>query len=102
MVKKMTKLSLLFSLMILLTGCTGLLLSPVPGLFYTEVDAPSGRLQAHLEPIAHGKVGKSSCESFLGLIAVGNCSIASAMDNGQISKMESEVIKMKIKVFLKN
>ena len=72
----------------LLTGCGALVApSPLLGLIYTDIDAPYTRLQTHLEDAQHMKIGTTYCESYLGLIAVGDCSMKTAMDNGNITKV---------------
>jgi hypothetical protein len=74
--------------MSLLTGCAALMVpSPLLGIIYTDIDAPYARLQTYLEDARHMRVGTTECESFLGLIAVGDCSIKTAMDNGGITRI---------------
>ncbi len=67
---------------VLLLGCA----SPTPiGVFYTEVTLPAvatSNAQAT-------KTGVSECTSILGLVSVGDASIAAATRNGGITKIHS-------------
>ena len=69
----------------LLAGCAAMAVAPVTGFLYTDVNAPM---------IATGssgptKVGEAFCESYLGLIAVGDASIDAAMRAGGITQVHS-------------
>lgn len=66
------------------TGCAGMG-SPIPGGLYADVKTPR---DAETGPGAT-KVGIATCESILGWIAVGDCSIATAKQNGQINTIQS-------------
>lgn len=67
-----------------LSGCYAGLGSPVPGLIYADVKVGT-------EATSNGpgvKRGQARCESFLGLIGVGDCSIAAAKADGGISRIQ--------------
>lgn len=63
------------------SGCGAVAMSPVPGLLYTDVSAP---LTATGEPTGT-RTGTSECQSILGLVAQGDCSIAAAAEQGGIT-----------------
>jgi len=67
----------------LLTGCAAMAVSPVTGMWYTDVKAP---LTATANP-GYSKTGTAKCTSILGLIATGDASIEAAMKNGGITKV---------------
>lgn len=74
--------ALALALAALLGGCASAY-EPVNGIWYSDVQGP---LQA-----THGakalKEGTSKCESFLGVVALGDASIETAMKNGGITRL---------------
>jgi hypothetical protein len=71
---------------VVVSGCATVL-SPVPGLIFTDVKVPSNRLQAPLDSATYSKVGTASCSSILGIIATGDASVDAATKNGGITKI---------------
>jgi len=72
----------LATIMFLLAGCA----SPMPvGLLFTDVKLPVA--SAENAPVSSPKVGVAECQTFLGLIASGDASIAAAKRNGNITKI---------------
>ena len=78
------KLILISFAALILSGCA--YNSPVPGVIFTYTTFPSGD-KVKLDSETAGKQGKSSCRSFFGLVALGDCSIKSAMKDGGITKI---------------
>jgi uncharacterized protein YcfL len=69
---------------LLLSGCA---IRPTQALIYSDATAP---LQATNVSAEATKTGESDeCTNILGLIATGDCSIASAKKNGNISAVSS-------------
>jgi TRL-like protein family len=77
-------LSLVFALM--LSGCYTAPVMPPQGLVYTETTAPLdiGADETNLDNLEQGS---ASHISILGLIAVGDCSVAEAARNGNLKKV---------------
>ena len=67
---------------LLLSGCA-VAASPVIGVVYTDVQAP---LDATANA-ASAKTGEATCESILGIIATGDCSIATAAQSAGITRI---------------
>jgi len=83
--KKLAKLCVGAALAFTLAGCGGAIgITPVTGMYYTDVKGTYGGVTP-LE--GYSKVGKASCQSILGIIATGDCSIKKAMENGGITKI---------------
>ena len=78
------KLFLISFAALILSGCA--YNSPVPGVLFTNTTFPSGD-KVRLDSETAGKQGKSSCRSFFGLVALGDCSIKSAMKDGGIHQI---------------
>ena len=78
------KLFLISFAALILSGCA--YNSPVPGFIFTGTTFPSGD-KVRLDSETAGKQGKSTCRSFLALVAYGDCSIKSAMKDGGITKI---------------
>ena len=80
--KQLIALASLIALTAFFSGCA----TPFPvGLAFTDVDFP---VLATDNPITEDtKKGVSTCESFLGLIAVGDASIEEAAEQGGITKI---------------
>ncbi len=70
-----------------LTGCAGLGQVPVPGFLYSEYKAPAYDVTTETTATGVSKVGKATCESILGLIALGDCSIEAGKKAGGITKV---------------
>lgn len=75
-------LAVVVVLAIFLGGCA-YSISPVTGMLFTSVKAPL----AVTEGTEASQVGKASCYSLFGLIAVGDASIETAAKNGNITKI---------------
>lgn len=71
--------------LIALSGCYAGAGSPVPGLLYADVKTPKEATSV----TASAKSGVATCESILGLIGLGDCSIATAKQNGGITQIQS-------------
>lgn len=83
MSKRMIGLVVSVLLIALLAGCAAYSISPVTGIAYTEVKAPMTATSAEKGT----KVGTAMIQSILGLVAVGDASIETAMKNGGITKV---------------
>ena len=80
------QLVILFFVAIFSSGCVS---SPVQGVLYSDIKHSGLGTVSIKEEIKSTKEGKASCKGFLGLFAVGNCTIEEAKQNGQISKIGS-------------
>ena len=67
----------------LLTGCAS---SYPVGWGYTELKLPTAATSN--STVAKEKVGISTCNSYLGIVAIGDASIEAAMKNGGITKVQ--------------
>ncbi|MBA2480315.1 MAG: hypothetical protein H0V44_06615 [Planctomycetes bacterium] len=67
---------------VLSTGCAAAR-SPVTGAWYTQIKANDSVTTNS----ASSKVGRSTANSYVGLVALGDCSIATAAANGGITKV---------------
>lgn len=65
----------------------------VPGLLYANTVTPEVGTSVTSNP-AGRKVGHSSCESYLGLIASGDCSVEAAAAQGKITRIHSVARKV--------
>lgn len=76
----MLKITLLVALTfpLLLAGC---------GLIYTNIKTPLPSLSVETTTENKVRLGNSSCQSYLWLVAVGDCSIEAAMNSGNIRKV---------------
>ena len=63
-------------------GCA-MVVAPVNGGIYTDLKVPG----TATSNIGFAKVGTGECTSILGLLAIGDCSISTAMKNGNITKI---------------
>lgn len=68
----------------LLSGCAGIVQSPVAGGIYTEVKAP---LSSAGTAAGSSKVGRAMAKTILGWVASGDASIETAMKNGGIRRI---------------
>jgi tellurite resistance protein len=73
------------SLLILsfMTGCAAYAVAPVTGVLYSDVKSGMAATSADNS----SKVGTATAQSILGLVAVGDASIETAMKNGNITKV---------------
>lgn len=78
----------LLGLMLSATGCSyySAPVMPPGGLFYTNIQAPVDT-DVQSNPVG-AKVGSSSSSSILGLFAFGDASLASAVQNGGLTKVD--------------
>lgn len=87
----MNKLILLcaFLLCLGLSGCglAGVNQAPAPGLLYSEYKAAAYDLTTETSASAAVKMGRATCKSILGLVALGDCSIEAAKKAGGISRV---------------
>jgi len=75
--------ALLLALVISVSGCGAYAMSPVTGFLYSDLTGPS---TATANAVGQ-RMGEASCQSILGLIAQGDCSIATAARNGGITRI---------------
>ena len=71
---------------ILSLAALSMLSAPVlaAGALYSDTVEPSVLAQ---QPIRSCRVGKATCDNYLGLIQLGDCSYEAAMKNGKISQV---------------
>lgn len=63
-----------------IAGCA----APSPtGALYTGIKAPVGG-----DSVKYSKEGRSTCKSFLGLVAIGDCSVEAAAKAGSITNVK--------------
>lgn len=74
-----------------LSGCYAGVASPVPGFLFAKVKAA----QTGSASTGASKMGKATCESILGLIATGDCSIEAAKANGGLSTVQYSDVEVK-------
>ena len=80
--KKLIASASLIAFTVFFTGCA----TPFPiGAAFTDVELPI--MATSIPSSSSTKKGTSSCESFLGLIAVGEASIQEAAEEGGITKI---------------
>lgn len=53
----------------------------ISGFIFKEATQP-GQTSTHAQPV---KIGTATCTSYFGIVALGDCSINTAMKNGKIS-----------------
>ena len=72
-----------------LSGCglAGAGQGPVPGFLYSEYKAPAYDLTTETSAPAAVKMGRATCKSILGLVAIGDCSLEAAKKAGGISRV---------------
>lgn len=80
--RKLVILMLLLSSLFIFAGCAGL---GMYGGIYTDIKGPV--TTTNLEK--GSKTGEASCLNVLGIVATGDCSIATAAKNGQITKIKT-------------
>lgn len=79
----MKKNQVLLSIVVLMVG--SLFFSC--GILYTNLKTPMPHVAAQTNDTPFSKVGAASCTSYLGLVALGDCSTNAAMENGGITKI---------------
>ena len=75
---------IILSFLILLNGCYAGIGAPVPGLLYSKTTTS----KLGIGDASDSKEGVSECESIMGLISTGDCSIEAAKKEGHISKIQ--------------
>lgn len=92
--RQILSVSLLLFVATLLSGCAGVSggafggATPVSGWAFTGVTVPSQRLHAPLDTeVTPKRVGKASAYNVLGLVGVGDASVKTAMEDGNITKI---------------
>ncbi len=63
---------------VLMSGC---------GIIYTDIKTPMPTLNLQANAESQTEVGKASCASYVWVVGIGDCSTATAMKNGGISKI---------------
>ena len=63
---------------VLMSGC---------GIIYTDIKTPMPTLNLQANADSQTEVGKASCTSYVWVVGIGDCSTATAMKNGGISKI---------------
>lgn len=81
--KKAISLLALSACASLFSGCA-MGVSPVTGVIFTEVSGPLTATTG-----AAARTGTASCQSFLGAVALGDCSVDAAKKNGGITTVAS-------------
>ncbi|HPI92205.1 MAG TPA: TRL-like family protein [Deltaproteobacteria bacterium] len=72
------KLILIVMLSLSLSGCA---------LLYNDVKTPLPSLSVNADTQNRTSTGKASCASYVWLVALGDCSVETAMKNGNITKV---------------
>jgi hypothetical protein len=90
----MKKLAFLLLLAFAVMGSINLTSSAdVYGFIYTNAKVPGGGSGSVLTP----KVGHSSCTSYFGIVALGDCSLQTAIKQGKISNLshyDTEIVNI--------
>ena len=97
----MKKLGLLVVLLaVFMAGCAGLgaPAQHVPGFLFSDTKTPAWDLNVNTNGDSTTKIGRAMCQSVLGLIATGDCSIDAAKKNGGIIRVTS--VDFEVKNFL--
>lgn len=79
----MKKLLGTLALMVCLSATVANANEAVSGFIYKDAVQPGGGSGS----VSPAKFGKATCTSYFGLVALGDCSIATAMKNGKISSL---------------
>jgi hypothetical protein len=72
------KLAIILFLSLFLSGCA---------VLYTDIKTPIPSLSINTDAQGTAHVGKASCASYVWVVALGDCSVQAAMQNGGISKV---------------
>lgn len=86
------KLALLLGLLVFLVGCGARAVQPVNGILISDV---TSSYPISNPDVKNAKTGKATCESILGWVASGDCSITEAAKNGGIEKVRRVDYKSK-------
>lgn len=70
--------SLVLAFSFFLTGC---------GALYTDIKMPLPPLSVNPDTQARNHNGRASCATYVWVIAVGDCSVQAAMEDGKVSKV---------------
>ncbi len=76
--KKTTFLLVIAACIVLVSGC---------GALYTNVKTPMPTLEMQINADDQAKVGTASATAYFWVVVVGDCSVASAMKDGGITKI---------------
>jgi TRL-like protein family len=76
--KKILTIITLIGSALLMSGC---------GVVYTGIKTPMESLSIPLDNTPGKKIGRASCKSYVWVVAVGDCSVKAAMENGNITKI---------------
>lgn len=84
---------------VIISAITGLLLAGCAtiqpqGTVFTDLQVPVNVTSSSLD-VSKMKIGKSSCKNFLGMVAIGDASIATAVKNGNIKTIHAIDWKVK-------
>ncbi len=82
---KIARNVLMLSAVVCLLTASGCATAIPAGALYTDVSFPGGVGNGD---VAYSKVGQAACNSFFGLIALGDASIETAAANGGITKIK--------------
>lgn len=88
--KKVLKTFLVMFSLVMMYGCAAGV-APVTGFVFTEVSGPVVATTS----TASSKTGTATCQSILGWVALGDCSITTAKKNGNISSVSTVDYKTK-------
>lgn len=88
-------LLILVCIAVFMTGCAA---NPFFGLAVTKVHAPTLNLTTPVNANSSAKVGEAYCTNILGLVALGDASLDTAMRNGGITKIHH--VDCKYEVYL--
>lgn len=81
---------------LLLSGC---------GAIYTNIKTPMPTINLQANAANQTKVGKSTCTTYVWVVTIGDCSVATAMKNGGLTKIhhiDTEVESILIGVYAKH
>ena len=76
--RKVTFFMILAACIVLISGC---------GALYTNVKTPMPTLEMQVNADNQAKVGTASATAYLWVVVVGDCSVASAMKDGSITRI---------------
>ena len=68
----------------LFMGCSAMVGGHAVGMLYSDYDGPAG---IGAQNVQDTKKGEATCVSYLGMVAMGDCSLQAAMDNGGITRV---------------
>jgi len=86
--KKLVLVLMMFSMIVFSACATTMTGGPfLTGAIYSGYKTPAVRTATKMDANRFPKKGKATCVSVLGIVAVGNCSVDAAMENGHITKV---------------